>query len=80
MKCPLNPLSDVGPSNMDRVAALGGGDGPFEMIFEFVGGRAPSGHTWGLMRTWRAISRTFSLAWMQYNRDVETVGLNAGQQ
>ena len=65
---------------MECVAALGGADAPFEMIFAFVGGEAPQGPVWSLMRTWRAISRTISLAWMQYNRDVETVGPNIGRE
>ena len=65
---------------MERVAQLGGADGPFEMILEFVGGRMPEGETWSRIRTWRALSRTISLAWMQYNRGEETVGPNAGMQ
>jgi len=63
---------------MERIAQLGGADGPFEMILQFVGGRMPAGATWNRIREWRALSRTISLAWMQYNRDTETVGPNAG--
>ena len=66
---------------MERVAELGGANGPFEMIFQYVVGYAPMpDREWYLVRTWRAISRCVSLAWMQYNRDVETVGPNAGRE
>ena len=59
---------------MDTVAKLGGADGPFELILEYVGGMMPSGSVWMYIRSWRALCREVSLAWMQYNRDIETVG------
>ena len=59
---------------MDKVAKLGGAEGAFELILEFVGGRMPSGDTWNYIRSWRALCREVSLAWMQYNRDIESVG------
>ena len=64
---------------MDRVAQLGGAHAPFEQILQYVGGEAPDGPVWYRIRTWRALCRAVSLAWMQYNRDVETVGPNKGQ-
>ena len=63
---------------MERVARLGGAEGPFELILEYVGGREPHGEIWQWIRSWRALCRALSLAWMQYNRDVETVGPNKG--
>ena len=65
---------------MEQVAALGGLYSPFENIIEFVVGQnALLGPAWSLARTWRAISRGVSLAWMQYNCEVETVGPNKGR-
>jgi hypothetical protein len=65
---------------MEQVARLGGADGPLEMILEFVGGRMPSGEPWNYIRSWRALSREFSFAWMEYNRSSETVGPNKGNK
>ena len=66
---------------MDQVALLGGACGPFEMIYEFVGGRMPGGNgdegcpdarevLWRQMRAWQAIARFWRLAFLQYNRDI----------
>ena len=63
---------------MERVAQLGGANAPFELILEYVGGPTPSGREWQYIRSWRALCHAVSLAWMQYQRDVETVGPNAG--
>ena len=64
---------------MERVASVGGADGPFELILEFVGGPMPHGDVWQRIRQWRYLSRAISLAWMQYNRDIESVGPNQGR-
>ena len=63
---------------MENIARMGGAEAPFELILEYVGGPTPSGPVWYRILTWRAVSRAVSLAWMQYNRDVETVGPNKG--
>jgi len=60
-------------SAMEAVASLGGAEGPFEMILDSIGGPMPSGQTWQRMRSWGSISRTISRAWMEYNRDIETL-------
>ena len=63
---------------MEKVAGVGGAEGPFELILEFIGGRYPQGEPWNYIRSWRWLSRAVSLAWMQYNRDIETIGPNKG--
>ena len=63
---------------METVARMGGAHAPYERIMDFVGGRFPSGLHWQYIKSWRAVCRTLSLAFMQYNRDIETVGPNKG--
>ena len=58
------------------VCALGGAEGPYETILQFVGGRVPGGApgssaelTWQRMRSWVVMCRAWLLAWRQYKRE-----------
>ena len=55
------------------ICALGGAEGPYEQILEFVGGRMPGGapgsdaeNTWQRMRSWMVMCRQWFAAWQQY--------------
>ena len=58
------------------ILALGGAEAPYEQVLEYIGGRMPGGpegseeeNTWLRMRSWCAISRSWLLAFRQYNRE-----------
>ena len=63
-------------AQLSDVLALGGADGPYEMVLEYVGGRMPGGppgsideRVWQQMRSWMVASRAWFAAWQQYQRE-----------
>jgi hypothetical protein len=60
-----------------RVCALGGADGPYELILEYVGGPMPGGpagsddeQIWQRMRSWMLLSREWFRSWLEYQREL----------
>ena len=65
--------------DLSAIVVTGHGySGPLKVILDFAYGEMPDGSEWNWCRQVRIVSMTFSLAWMQYNLDTETVGPNRG--
>ena len=68
--------------SFQRVCDVGGADGPFEMVYAFVGGVMPGGRveddgtldarevTWRQMRAWQCIAYFWRVAFLEYNREL----------
>ena len=63
-------------AQLHDICALGGANGPFGQILEYVGGRMPGGppasameRIWQRMRSWMVLSREWFTAWQQYQRE-----------
>ena len=68
--------------SFQRVCDVGGADGPFEMVYAFVGGVMPGGRveddgtldarevTWRQMRAWQCITYFWRVAFLEYNREL----------